>query len=197
MMQQAICSHNYQFIPNDFHFLTDCCEPIVLLTKERYYKLIHTLLTMKVGPGTLCSCLTGTFGEDKVSNLYYAVKNHDVEMIKLLMKANSTFNAYGESTITRHIENKEVEGDKSTFTDSKTAPYLAVEKGHYDIIELFLAEKNVFFNEESTISYSHESYTGNNDDKFIKIPLHLAIEKGDDKMLELLLSNPQIDVNIE
>ena len=161
-----------------------------MLTKGHYYKLIFVLLTVQVGPGTFCSCLTRKFGEEEISNLYCAVKNNDAEMVNLLKTSNGTFTTYGTSTTIHQTVNQEY-NEKLILTDSKTALYLAVEKRYYEIVKIFLSDENLNINEESTLSYFYESYSGKNDDKSTLLPIHVAVEAGDDQMLELLLKYPR------
>lgn len=75
---------------------------------------------------------------------------------------------------------------------------MAVENRYYDIVKLLLSSSTgVNINEESELSCAHKGYLEETKDKEEKCPIHLAIENGDDKMLELLLASNDIDINIE
>lgn len=194
---ESVKYHNYYFIPNDYEYITSNPQFMVTMCEERYYEFVHTLLHMQVGPGILCSCVDATFGSDTKNTLFCAVKNNDIEMVKVLM-TSETFNTYGKSTITREVDNSDGVDDIYGYKDSKTALYLAVEKRYYDIVKLLLSSSiGININEESELSCAHKGHLEETKDKEKKCPIHLAVENGDDKMLELLLASNDIDINIE
>lgn len=192
----AVRYHNYHYIPKDYEFITNNTCFIVAMSGERYYELVNVLLTMRVGSGILCSCIEATFGDDIKYTLYCAVENNDIEMINVLM-SSETFNTYGKSKINRN-EIVDQENDKYSYVDNKTALFLAVERSYYDIVKLLLSSKaECNINEESELNCVHEDGYEITKDKYHKLPIHVAVEKGDDEMLELLLTYNKIDVNAE
>lgn len=190
-IMQAIESHNYHMIPDNYDLLTGSSEYFVLLSKHHYYKLISTLLTMKVGLGILCSCQTVEIGNENLSSLHCAVENHDIDMVTTLMDTE-TYNAYGKSKL---IEVVPMESGIRK-TNCTTALFTAVKHRYYDIVDLLLKNQNRNVNEESEISIHVEEYAMTKDEKQTIYPMHAAIENHDDRMLEMLLSVDEIDINI-
>ncbi|KAK8838677.1 hypothetical protein M9Y10_032714 [Tritrichomonas musculus] len=86
------------------------------------------------------------------------------------------------------------------ITEEKTILHEAVESGYAEVVQFLLANiesdvncafvKETVYNEKSTAHYHYYQ-------KINKILLHFAIEKGNIEIVKLLLSNPNINVNLE
>ena len=99
-----------------------------------------------------------------------------------------------------------VEYDGNEKKYEKTAFFIAVEKGNIEVVKLLLKNKNLDINlmnhEEHKISWLYQGwantilYEPHNWKSFHKNALHIAIEKENIEILNLLLQNEKLDVNI-
>lgn len=87
----------------------------------------------------------------------------------------------------------------------KTSLQIAVEKRFFDIFDLFLSRKEININEKQIIQ--SKEYTKSTKDNIFtlnkqetlneKTAIHIAIEKNDNEIVEMLLKYPEIDLNIK
>ena len=150
-----------------------------------------------------------------------AIKNGSIEIIQILL-ADKDIDINFESTINKYIQyyyKKEVVNDievlNSKGTTTRTPLFYAVEKKNYDIVELLLKQPEIDVNYQSRIydidelmnticdrfGYKEYIYETAKDEKLIKNsdqePLSLAFEQGNDKIIDLLLNNPNIELDLD
>lgn len=133
------------------------------------------------------------------SALHIAIDEGMIEIVRLLLKNPKI--------------NTNVKAAYDEDYAEKTPLHIAVEKGSVDIVELLLKDKNIDINEKY-IKYSTWYFKYNKDrhvmhdfareeqwksspNKIVqlKTALHIAIEKQNIKIMQLLLSHPKTDVN--
>ncbi|CAL1682578.1 unnamed protein product [Lasius platythorax] len=141
--------------------------------------------------------------------LHFAVLNGDIEIVKLLLDSDANIDAknqYGRTPFHNAVENKKMEiielllnrgADVNARNSNSITPlHLAVEKGNNEeIIKLLLSRganvdaKGYLQNVEHLLKHGahvNSAYTSTSREGYT--PLHLAVEKGSEEIIKLLLS---------
>lgn len=137
------------------------------------------------------------YDEEISTIIHIAIHKGNIDIIKLLLSFPQ-INLNIKST----IKTKERKGKLLLFnaiTIKKTIWHEAIESGYIEIIQLLQQNNLCDFNDKLIFKRKYRDYgsTANSfyKEKHEKTALHFAIEKGFDKIVKFLISNPNVDIN--
>lgn len=145
---------------------------------------------------------THEYDTENLTLLNIAVRKGNIDIIQLLLKFP------GINTNSVSIKNYKLNpngNDSSDFyfkvKDEKTILFEAVESGYFDVVQFLLKNINLDVNCKLLNKKVHHDYFStasmHYELTYEKLLLHQAIKKGNTRIIKLLLSNPNIDINLE
>lgn len=153
--------------------------PLYVAAEQGQSEIVKLLLQnpkLDVNLGSGCKC----YPEEYSSPLCIAAKNGHTEVVKLL------------------LTHPNIDLNAGHNRDVRTPLCLAAEYGHADVVELLLAHPNIDVNmsslyfDEFVVNY--RGWLG--DILTLESPLWFATKNGHTEVMKLLLSHPDVDVNL-
>ena len=139
------------------------------------------------------------YDEEISTIIHIAIRKGNIDIIKLLLSLPQ-INMNIKSTI-KTKERKRSFSRFNVITTKKTILHEAIESGYIEIIQ-FLQQNNLCDFNDKLIYKRKFKYHGSTANPFYKekqekTALHFAIEKGFDKIVKLMISNPEVDINMK
>lgn len=121
---------------------------------------------------------------DRLTPLYYAILNHDMEIISLLLNHPSI--------------DVNLSFEPNSHTTYRTALHIAIEMEFLPAVKLLLERPDIDVNAIANFddeSFNFSSWSKTDYFDFYYTPLHEAVELENIEIIKLLLAHPKIDVN--
>ena len=145
---------------------------------------------------------TYEYDTEQLTLLNIAVRKGNIDIIQLLLKLP------GINTNSVSIKNYKLNPNANysydfyfKVKDEKTILFEAVESGYFDVVQFLLKNINLDVNCKLLNKKVHHDYFStacmHYEFTYEKLLLHQAIKKGNTSIIKLLLSNPNIDINLE
>lgn len=131
-----------------------------------------------------------------------AVENENIKIVELLLARpeidiNYLFKSFSTSYNSRNIGKI---GNTKEDALEKTALHIAVEKENIKLVQLLLErpeiDVNILFKETHKYECTESKDEIDPFDYIQKTALYIAVQNGNEEIINLLLANPKIDVNI-
>ena len=140
---------------------------------------------------------------DEKTVLQLAIENANIDVIQLLLShENIDVNLKSRYTYESKTEQAEINYTYGSNKSSENPPiFFAVEQRREDIVKLFIEHSNFdvnsIFKSNSSSFNQNESFSSSSASKTEKSPIYLAVENKNVEIIKALISDPDIDVNIE